>query len=233
MPLSLSGEKSMLKITGCTMTDDAVTVSSDPSQSISLLINPAELSLKRKTSFSRWAPMGDPGSGRNFNRIAPDTLDFNTVFDGTGVVPVPAGSSLPTEVEDQLDALNKIVYAFVGQQHQPNVVQIVWGTLIFTGRLTSFDVDYTLFRPSGAPLRAKVKLSFLGYKTKQESTLLANTSSPDLSHAVVVTAGDTLPLLCHRIYGDSSYYADVARFNGLRSFRVLPPGLTLHFPPLS
>jgi len=49
---------------------------------------------------------------------------------------------------------------------------------------------------------------------------------------VVVKDGDTLPLLCHRIYGDSGYYADVARFNGLSSFRRLKPGLALHFPPL-
>ena len=40
------------------------------------------------------------------------------------------------------------------------------------------------------------------------------------------------PLLCHRIYGDSRYYVDVARFNGLQAFRALAPGLTLHFPPL-
>lgn len=226
----LSGQKAALKIVACTMSGDSVTPSSDPSESISLMINPAELSLKRKTEFSRCVPMGDPGSGRNFSRMQPDTLAFVTVFDGTGAVPVP--SNLPGEVEDQLDALNKIVYSYDGQQHQPDVVQIVWGTLLFNGRLTSLDVDYTLFKPSGAPLRAKVSMSFQGFKSRQEAALEASASSPDLSHRVVVKDGDTLPLLCHRIYGDSGYYADVARFNGLSSFRRLKPGLALHFPPL-
>ncbi|TAM21785.1 MAG: peptidoglycan-binding protein [Rhodanobacter sp.] len=223
----LSGQKASLKIVACTVSGDSVTPGSD---SVSLLINPAELSLKRKTEFSRCVPMGDPGSGRNFSRMQPDTLSFVTVFDGTGAVPLPA--NLLGEVEDQLDALSKIVYAYDGQQHQPDVVQIVWGTLLFTGRLTSLDIDYTLFKPSGAPLRAKVSMSFQGYKSRQEAILEAAPASPDLSHRVVVKDGDTLPLLCHRIYGDSGYYVDVARFNGLPSFRRLTPGSTLHFPPL-
>jgi len=227
--ISLSGRKAALKIIACTMSGGSAQPTSD---SISLLINPSELSLKRKTEFSTCVPMGDAASGRNFSKMQPDTLTFSTVFDGTGVVPMPTGSKLPPEVEDQLEALNKIVYAYNGQQHQPDVVQIVWGRLLFNGRLTSLDIDYTLFKPNGAPLRAKVSMSFQGYKTRQEATLEADASSPDLSHLVVVRDGDTLPLLCHRIYGDSSYYVDVARFNGLHAFRTLKPGLTLHFPPL-
>ncbi|HEY9513340.1 MAG TPA: hypothetical protein VIQ48_12300 [Rhodanobacter sp.] len=229
---SLSGQKAALKIIACTMSGDSAEPSKDPSRSVSLMINPSELSLKRKTEFSTCVPMGDAGSGRNFSRMQPDTLAFVTVFDGTGAVPLPANSNLPREVEDQLDALNKVVYAYDGQQHQPDVVQIVWGRLLFNGRLTSLDIDYTLFRPSGTPLRAKVSMSFQGYKSRQEAVLEANASSPDLSHLVVVKDGDTLPLLCHRIYGDSGYYVDVARFNGLHAFRCLKPGVTLHFPPL-
>jgi nucleoid-associated protein YgaU len=66
----------------------------------------------------------------------------------------------------------------------------------------------------------------------EEEKLSADASSPDLSHVVQVRQGDTLPLLCHRIYGDSRYYLKVAQFNGLQQFRSLPPGLRLHFPPL-
>ncbi|MGP1666506.1 MAG: CIS tube protein, partial [Rhodanobacter sp.] len=161
--------KAALKITACSMDGDSVKPSSSPSDSISLMINPSELSLKRKTEFSRCVPMGDAGSGRNFSRMQPDTLNFVTVFDGTGAVPLSPGSSVPSEVEDQLEALNKIVYAYDGKHHQPDVVQILWGTLVFSGRLTSLDINYTLFRPSGAPLRAKVSMSFQGYKSKKEA----------------------------------------------------------------
>jgi LysM repeat protein len=66
----------------------------------------------------------------------------------------------------------------------------------------------------------------------QEEALRANRSSPDLSHKVMVKAGDTLPLLCYRIYRDSSWYRDVARINNLDDFRDLKPGTRLVFPPL-
>lgn len=229
MAQSLSSSKSQLKISACDSSGDTPTPTSN---SISLLINPSELSLSRKTDFGGCVPMGDTGSGRNFARMQPGSLDFSTVFDGTGVVPIPSNLKLPAEVEDQLNMLNDVVYTYNGKQHEPNVVQILWGRLAFYGRLTTFNIEYTLFRPSGAPLRAKTTMSFQGFKNPQEAALEANQSSPDLSHAVMVRDGDTLPLLCHRIYGDSRYYVDVARFNGLHAFRALKPGLLLHFPPL-
>jgi hypothetical protein len=230
MPTGLSSSKSQMKITACEPSGDTPKATGT---SISLLVNPSELSLARRTDYGGCVPMGDTGSGRKFSKVQPDTLDFTTVFDGTGVIPIPSDIDLPPEVDDQLDKLSGVVYTYNGQDHEPNVVQILWGRLMFYGRLTSFDIDYTLFRPSGASLRAKVKMSFQRYKNVQEASLEADQSSPDLSHAVVVKDGDTLPLLCHRIYGDSSYYVDVARFNGLHAFRMLKPGLVLHFPPLS
>lgn len=230
MTANLSPAKSQLKITVCDISSNPIKATGP---SISLLINPSEISWVRQTEFGGCAPMGDPGSGRNFSKIQPDTLDFTTVFDGTGAVPVPRNIQLPVEVDGQLASLDTIIHKYNGPKHEPNVVQVIWGTLAFYGRATSVSIDYTLFRPNGAPLRAKVAMSFQGYKTSLEAALEADMQSPDLSHAVLVREGDTLPLLCHRIYGDSRYYVDVARFNGLQAFRALKPGLTLHFPPLA
>jgi nucleoid-associated protein YgaU len=94
------------------------------------------------------------------------------------------------------------------------------------------SVDYTLFKPSGEPLRAKVKLSFSGFMSKEEEALRANRSSPDLTHLIEVKAGDTLPMLCYRVYKDCSYYLEVAKVNGITNFRDLQLGTKLHFPPL-
>ncbi len=53
-----------------------------------------------------------------------------------------------------------------------------------------------------------------------------------MSHLITVKSGDTLPLLCHKVYGTSVHYAEVARANGLSNFRDLAPGTQLLFPPL-
>ena len=53
-----------------------------------------------------------------------------------------------------------------------------------------------------------------------------------MSHLVIVNPGDTLPLLCHRIYGSSTPSTEVARVNGLSGVRALTPGTLRLFPPL-
>lgn len=123
-----------------------------------------------------------------------------------------------------------MVYNYVGNKHEPNIVHIIWGTLYFVCRLTSFKVDYVLFKPDGTPLRAKVTLAFSGYMTNKEEALQAKRSSPDLTHIIEFKAGDTLPLLCQRVYQDGSYYQLVARVNNLSNFRAITPGTKLLFP---
>jgi nucleoid-associated protein YgaU len=93
-------------------------------------------------------------------------------------------------------------------------------------------VDYTLFRASGEALRAKVAMNFVSFATQVEEALRAQRSSPDMTHVVTVRAGDTLPLLCQRIYRDASKYVEVARLNDLDGFRALEPDTVLRFPPM-
>lgn len=195
-----------------------------------LLINPAEFSHEYSICYNTKRTLGQTSNPVRFSAVNPDKISFSIVFDGTGVVPPQTGT--PVEVADQIEALNAVVYNYDSEYHEPNRVQILWGTLSFDGRLQSMSVNYTLFRSSGAPLRARAELSFLGSVKTDEALLAANRSSPDLSHSVLVVEGDTLPLLCQRVYGDSRYYPEVAAFNGLREFRRLQPGARLHFPPL-
>lgn len=53
-----------------------------------------------------------------------------------------------------------------------------------------------------------------------------------MSRLVTVKEGETLPYLCHKIYGDSRLVLQVARFNNLGGFRNIPAGTELLFPPL-
>ena len=228
---SLSGSKQPLSITGCEINYDTGAVDVNGAR-YELLINPSAFSHVRTICYNTKRTQGQASNPTKFAAINPDTVSFSVVFDGTGAVPLPLGSSAPSEVVQQIDALSDIVYKYQGGKHEPSPVQVLWGTLIFYGRLKGLTTNYTLFKPSGAPLRAKSELAFVGFVTKQQGQIAANRSSPDLSHSVEVREGDTLPLLCQRIYGDSRYYPEVATYNGLREFRRLQPGARLHFPPL-
>ena len=152
------------------------------------------------------------------------------MLDGTGVVDAGRG----TTVSDQIALLRDIAYEYKGDEHEPGPVELNWGDELkaFRARLSALDVTYTLFDPEGAPLRAKVKLDFVEALTPKEVAVEADNQSPDMTHLVRVVAGDTLPLLCQRIYKDASRYLEVAAHNDLDGFRALAPDTILRFPPI-
>jgi hypothetical protein len=214
-----------LKVTPCTIDDGMITVKDG--QAFTLMLNPSKYSRSYEISYSERKSYGQVGSQVRFHAISDETINFEVMLDGTGV----AGDAAP-DVATQVRKLNQVVYNYQGNEHEPNHVQLLWGSFIFFGRLTSMSANYSLFKPSGDPLRAVLTLAFRGFMTEKEESLAAKRTSPDLTHIVEVQAGDTLPLLCHRIYKDASYYPEVARFNNLVNLRDLAPGLRLQFPPL-
>ncbi len=201
-----------------------------------VFINPEKYSHNYKICWNDVQAQGSPGGSPNFNKIPSDTVKFELVFDGTGVVPTKLPGVLPFTgdgIVEQIDAFKKLVFNYNGNIHSPNFLKLSWGTLLFKCRLQSLDVSYTLFKPDGTPLRARANSTFIGYNDETELALAAKKSSPDLTHIVTVKAGETLPLLCYRIYGSSDLYTQVARVNGLVDFRAVPAGAQLVFPPLA
>jgi len=222
------GRKTQLTINRVKVSPDGSTTV-DRTKSFTAMLNPTDVKHERAIRYNTRMTLGQVGSETRFSGVMPDKVDFTLLLDGTGAVPT---ESDPGEVADQVKALNNVVYTYYGSEHQPDHVRVLWGTLILYGRMQSMRVEYTLFKPSGDPLRAKVILQFVGFMSTKEAELLGNRSSPDLTHVWDVREGDTLPLLCMRIYGDPGYVVDVARFNHLDSFRRLEPGTRLQFPPL-
>ncbi|UXX77733.1 hypothetical protein N7E81_10165 [Reichenbachiella carrageenanivorans] len=193
-------------------------------------INPASISHNKSIAYTTEEQVkGSIDRTHAFKHINAETISLEIVIDGTG-----AGGALNVveDVSEEIKKLEEVVYHYDGEMHETNYVGIVWGDLMFFGRLTNLDFAHTLFKPSGQPLRTKVKMSFVSSKGMSAQALEMNVSSPDLSHLVTVTIGDTLPLMCQRIYKSSQYYLQVARLNGLTDFRNLEPGRQLLFPPI-
>jgi hypothetical protein len=223
----MSGEKIPFEIFPCDVSRGGV-ITAKKTPGFSALINPKAYGEDYMIVYSETKAMGKAGSEAKFHTAKPEKLTLEElVLDGTGAVP---GTTMA--VKAQVDALRNTIYTYIGTKHQAPIVRVVWGTMVFYGRVQGMKVDYTLFMPSGEPLRAKVKLNFVAYDSPSQLAKEEKRGSPDLTHLVLVKAGDTLPLLCEKIYSDSAYYLEVARFNGLTAFRELVPGTSLRFPPL-
>ena len=227
-----TGLKQLLTITPCTVETSGKIKVGAASTGFKVMINPSKFTHGFSIKENENTALGKSSVATKFASYEPETVAFDIVIDGTGVVNLPIPGLGSPDVETQVIELKKVIYKFDGEEHAPRLVRLLWGSFLFFGRLETMTMDYTLFKPSGKPLRAKITLKFSGYVSDPEESLKAKRASPDLNHIVEVKSGDTLPLLCYRIYKDSSYYADVAKVNNLLNFRSLNPGDRLHFPPL-
>ncbi|MGM3174587.1 CIS tube protein [Dickeya lacustris] len=205
----------------------------DKKQQFNVMLNPATLHHSHGIDYSNQArgsrPPGSLAPRLGFASYQSESLSFDIIIDGTGVVE----SAQKSDVASQITRLKEVVYRYVGDKHEPSVVVLSWGSLSFKGRLTRLTIHYSLFDAAGAPLRATVSLRFHNYLDSREQGLRANRSSPDLTHCVVVQQGDTLPRLCQQIYQDIAYCPAVARHNDLNTLCHLTPGTRLYFPPLA
>lgn len=187
--------------------------------------NPQEYRQVYDVEYQRQQGEGSTGSPVVFRKIKPQEYRFKLMFDGTGT----CGEKV--EVYDRIEEFFRVT-GYDGEIHRPRYLKLLWGKLESKCVLLKADITYKLFYSDGRPLRAVMDASFSENVDDNTRTAEANDKSPDLTRQVTVKAGDTLPLLCYRAYGDQSLYLQVAEINGLDDFRSLQVGQQLVFPPL-
>lgn len=195
----------------------------------SALVNPENYTFKYKIELEEEQAPGTSAAALKFNKISPQELEFDFVFDSTGAIP---NSSSSGDIVEDVEKLKQVALKYEGDTHKPNYLRISWGTLLFKGCLTELSITFKLFKPDGTPIRALAKGKFKGFVEDNLRAAQENAQSPDLTHVRVVKEGETLPYLTYKIYGDSKYYLEIARVNDLINFRQLTAGQKLIFPPL-
>lgn len=207
----------------------------DPNKKFVTPINPESFTKNFKIDLDTRRGHGNQGTELRFKSTAPEELRLEFVLDGTGTMDGYGGENSTYKdkpVSEQLDDLLKCVYNFDGKIHRPRFLIVFWGSEIdFRCVLSNLDINYTLFNPSGEPLRAKINATFLNYKAREERLAEERRSSPDLTHFRKVKQSDRLDLMAHDIYNDSKYFLQVAKANALTGVRNVQPGLDLYFPP--
>jgi hypothetical protein len=194
-------------------------------------INPESYSHKTEVKYDSKQAFGTTGKQLKFNKIEPQKMEFEFLFDSTGLV--NGVKDTTNGVEVQLQKLRDVLISYDGNSHRPRYLRIVWGTLMFNCCIDTLDITYKLFNKDGAPLRATARAAFTGFKEENRRLAEEKSKSADLTHVRMIREGETLPLICHEIYGDPKYYIEVAKINNLKNFRKLNVGDKLIFPPIS
>ena len=193
-----------------------------------VMFNPEQLTLNYEIETDDSQGAGTSATEATYLKSKPQEWSIDFLIDGTGVT-----TGTPLDVEEQINKFLEITYLFHGDTHRPRYLKIAWGPFIKRCTLQSANVNYTLFDNEGTPLRAIISGSFKEFIEEELRVAIEDASSPDLTHIRTVQKGDTLHLMCYKIYGDSSYYIQVADVNELTNFRTLKPGTELFFPPLT
>lgn len=206
-------------------------------KSYTTYLNPTKYNFSYKTELDKTQAAGTSDAAPKFNKKRPQELEVEFLFDSTGVL--PENQDIKHEkpnkdagIIDDLELFKEVILKYEGEIHSPNYVSVSWGSLLFKGTMSEMNIEFKLFKSNGAPIRAVAKVKFIGFVEDNLRVALEKKSSPDLTHIRTVQEGDTLPLMSYRIYGDSKYYLEVAKANGLANFRKLIPGQKIYFPPV-
>ncbi|MCP5519589.1 MAG: hypothetical protein H7A45_20300 [Verrucomicrobiales bacterium] len=197
----------------------------DPVAVFEVQFNPNAYARAQEIEFESESGAGNTAGPARFKRYKAQDCTLEFTLDGTGA------SGTVIEVEDQVQAFLKVAAEMDGEIHRPPFLIVSWGTLVLKCVLKSASVNYTLFKPGGQPLRAKVSAVFSESIDEQLRTAEENKSSPDRTRAWLVQRGDNLPKIAFEHYGDPALFTAVARHNDLDHLRAFEPGQSLRLPP--
>jgi len=191
------------------------------------MFNPNKYSFKYAIQQNERQAAGTSPSATSFVKMKPLEIELEFLIDGTGV------SGVDMDVQTKTDEFLKAAYEYKGDKHKPRYLRITWGkAFVFDCILKSADIAYTLFKPSGTPLRAKITAQFAEFINDDLRDKKEDRKSPDITHIIKVPDKERIDYLVFKIYEDEQYYIDVARHNGLNNFRKIKTGENLIAKPL-
>jgi hypothetical protein len=197
------------------------------------------LKLDNSHSYNNNQPVGFSGIDPKFKNIKPKNLRVDLIID-PGSEPdysysmnegMPIKESFMT-LTDRLELFEKIV-GYNSSTHRPNYLLLSWGSSFsMKATLSSYSISYDRFNDKGEPTKSTIKAVFQEVISSKKMLSEQDRQSPDVSHSIEIEDGENLIQLCERVYGDSKYYLQIAKINGLTSIRNIPTGTRLYFPPL-
>ena len=198
---------------------------------LNLQFNPNSLQLRKSTEWRRTpSRMAGESALPEFVGSGPRELSLEVFLDATS----KHDDSVEQAVEKLMKGCVPTPASLARKKPASPWVRFEWGsarTTSFDGVLSSLSVTYSLFDVDGKPLRATCSLSIEEASVDppgQNPTSGARTARS--THTVV--AGDSLPLLAWREYGDATAWRAIAEANGIDDPMALAPGAELVVPAL-
>ncbi|MCB0165985.1 MAG: LysM peptidoglycan-binding domain-containing protein [Anaerolineae bacterium] len=110
----------------------------------------------------------------------------------------------------------------------PPLLLFSWGGLNFKCVLESVEQRFTMFLDSGAPVRAKLTVSFKEYEPVEIEIKRGLFVGPPTVRNIV--GGETLSKIAGEVLGDPGAWREIAELNNIDNPRLITPGTLLIIP---
>lgn len=198
---------------------------------LTLQFNPNKLSLSKSTEWRRTpSRMAGQSALPEFVGSGPRSLSLEVFLDATAT----HDNSVEKAVEQLMIACVPTPTSLARKTPASPWVRFDWGTsrtTSFDGVLSNLSVSYTLFDVDGKPLRATCSLS-IEEASVDPAGQNPTSGSKEARRTHRVVAGDSLPLLAWREYGDATAWRTIADANNIDNPMQLIPGSELLVPGL-
>jgi len=177
------------------------------SETIPVMYNPTEL------SDNRTVKVCGVGNNVQFERLIRDDMTLSLFFDT-----YEAG----TDVRDKTRQIQSLMIrnAGKGTRKEPPKVSLSWAGVWFTGIVIGLKQNFTMFLPSGVPVRARLEVTLKSILTDKEE--LAALGIPNCRKLHLVTSNDRIDLMAYETTGDPAWWREIAEANDIADPLAFP-----------
>ncbi|MGH9425694.1 MAG: peptidoglycan-binding protein, partial [Terriglobia bacterium] len=217
---------------------EKLTITPDPASNLPVIqarFNPERYTVNKSVQIAEIAIPGLDSPVQQFVRGQTEKITMELFFDTTQYGMVEGVKDVREETKEiyQLLKVNS-------ELHAPPRCLLLWGE---AGKLFSFGTsispwcllesvseEFTLFSPSGVPLRAKLNVTLREAWTIEDQLLETPRHSSDRNKIRTLQRGQTLSHLAWAEYDDAGAWRLIADANGIENPRRVAPGTRLLIP---
>ena len=195
---------------------------------VDCMFNPFEYSVSKTNTYDENPKNQGDVPQAEFKKAGSQTLKLNLVFDSyeTGDDISKTTSTLWKFMETKGQSGNR-----QNEKISPPQVAFDWGVFKFVAFITNMTQKFTLFKPDGTPVRAKVDVTFTQYVDTQDYKYQNPTSGGGpIERIRRVIAGDRLDTIAAEVYQDATKWRLIADQNHIENPLALKPGMLLTIP---
>ena len=213
--------------------EKAVITNTVTQNKVAVLFNPTDYTVSQDINYAQ-APV--PGLSQpllqfmngNVPKLEMELfLDTNEAVVVSGRTIAAAGSDVRLLVQQITDLMT-----IDSSTHAPPVLLFTWSSLSFTCVLAKAAQKFVMFLSDGTPVRARLQVSFQGYKSADTEAKEVKRQTADYSKTYTVAQGDTLSKIAGMVYGNPALWRPIGMNNGLDDSIDLIVGTELLIPAL-